>query len=56
MNSPAQNTRRVILGIVNVLVCKAANLCRFFLDVSWTMAAVPRAFGMPPDALQRAER
>ena len=56
MNSPAQHMRRVIFGIVNVLVCKAGNFCRFFYDVSWIMAAVPRAFGMPPAALQRAER
>jgi hypothetical protein len=56
MNSPAQKTRRVIFGTVNVLVCKAANFCRFFYDVPWIMAAAPRAFAMPPSALARAER
>jgi len=56
MNALAQNTCRVIFGIVNALVCKAANFSRFFYDVSWIMAAVPRAFGMPPAVLQRAER
>jgi hypothetical protein len=51
MNAAAQNTCRVIFGIVSVLVCKAANFCRFFYDVSWIVAA-----GMPPAVLQKAER
>jgi hypothetical protein len=56
MNSLAQNTRRVIFGIVNVLVRKAAGSCRFFCDIYWIMTAVPKTFGVPTAAPLKAER
>jgi hypothetical protein len=56
MNFLAQNTRRVIFEIFNVLVRKAAGSCRFFYDIYWIMTAVPETLGLPTATPLRAER
>jgi hypothetical protein len=56
MNFLAQNTRRVIFEIVNVLVRKAAGSCRFFCDIYWIMTALPETFGVATATPLRAEQ